>query len=142
MQTSGDNEQYAPPNAPNLNFLVMHSQQCKGNIAAALAARRRNITAAESFLDALRDPESFDTPQHIGGVAIDVVYPDDSFHSKLCIMSILHTELVINSKTYLLVVVDGSVYGPFKRVVIRSCQVCINPFLFFINLCNVFVLPT
>lgn len=71
-----------PHNAPNLNFLLMHSQLCRGPVADALSNRKRNLRASDAFLEVLNDSESFDTPQHVGGVAIDVIYPEDSFHSK------------------------------------------------------------
>lgn len=89
------------PNAPHLNFLVMNSQSCKGQLNDAWQARKRNVRTTDSFLDTLANPDTYDPPQPISAVKVDVVNPRDRFH----------------------VLVDGCVYGPFRRIVIRSCQV-------------------
>eukprot|EP00602_Paraphysomonas_sp_CaronLab_P007341 CAMPEP_0185034502 /NCGR_PEP_ID=MMETSP1103-20130426/24456_1 /TAXON_ID=36769 /ORGANISM="Paraphysomonas bandaiensis, Strain Caron Lab Isolate" /LENGTH=1089 /DNA_ID=CAMNT_0027571189 /DNA_START=131 /DNA_END=3400 /DNA_ORIENTATION=+ len=94
-------DQQLVPNAPHVNFLVMNTQPCKGPLYDAYVARKRNQRSVDEFFKALKDPESFESPQAIGAVEVDVINTKDKFH----------------------ILVDGALYGPFRRIVIRSCQV-------------------
>ena len=80
--------------------LVMESQLCKGTCADLFHNRRKNARAMETFLEALHDKSTFEHPQHIGAIEINATNPKDRFH----------------------IVVDGSLYGPFRRLIIRSCS--------------------
>ena len=80
--------------------LIMESQLFKGSIVDSFNNRRKNGKCMDVFLDALHDPSSFEHPQHIGAIEINSK-PGESFH----------------------ILVDGSLYGPFRRLTIRSCSV-------------------
>jgi hypothetical protein len=80
--------------------LVMESQLCKGSCGDLFANRRKNAKSMEAFLEALRDKSTFEHPQHIGAIEINVTSPNDNFH----------------------ILVDGSLYGPFRRLIVRSCS--------------------
>lgn len=80
--------------------LIMESQMCKGSFADAFQNRRKNAKAMDGFLEALHDKSSFSHPQHIGAAEINATNPKDSFH----------------------ILVDGALYGPFSRLIIRSCS--------------------
>lgn len=69
-------------NAPHLNFLVMNSQPCKGLLNDAYQSRKRNIRTADAFIEALANPATYDPPQPISAVRVDVSNPRDRFHSK------------------------------------------------------------
>jgi hypothetical protein len=79
--------------------LIMESQLNKGSLADLFQNRRKNVKTMENFLEALTDNRSFEHPQHIGAVEINATNASDSFH----------------------ILVDGTLYGPFRRLIIRSC---------------------
>lgn len=79
--------------------LVMESQLCKGACADLFMNRRKSAKAMEAFLDSLHDKSTFERPRHIGAVEINVTNSTDNFH----------------------ILVDGALYGPFRRLIIRSC---------------------
>jgi hypothetical protein len=80
--------------------LVMESHLCRGTFADLFQNRRKNAKSMEAFLDALHDKGTFTHPQHIGAIEINATNPKDSFH----------------------ILVDGALYGPFRRLIIRSCS--------------------
>lgn len=71
-------------NSATTNYIVMQSQQNKGLLADAIATRRRQQRVAETFFDALKDPESFSAPKHLSMVEVDVVNQKESFHGEFC----------------------------------------------------------
>mmetsp|Transcript_24106 Transcript_24106/g.40950 ORF Transcript_24106/g.40950 Transcript_24106/m.40950 type:complete len:1178 (-) Transcript_24106:181-3714(-) len=79
--------------------LIMESQLCKGTVADLFANRRKNARSMDAFLESLHDKCTFEHPQHIGAVEINVTNPSDNFH----------------------ILVDGALYGPFRRLIIRTC---------------------
>ena len=103
-------------NSATTNYIVMQSQQNKGLLADAIATRRRQQRVAETFFDALKDPESFSAPKHLSMVEVDVVNQKESFHGEFCVISFCIF-------SYGAVLIDGVVYGPFQRLVIRPCEV-------------------
>jgi hypothetical protein len=80
--------------------LIMESQLCKGACADLFANRRKNAKSMDAFLESLHDKSTFEHPQHIGAVEINVTNPSDNFH----------------------ILVDGALYGPFRRLIIRTCN--------------------
>jgi hypothetical protein len=111
-------------NAPHLNFLVMNSQPCKGALSDAFQSRRRSVNgrAVDTLVQALANPATYDPPQPISAARVDVSHPRDRFHSK-SLPSLVYFLPIVLLSSLSTVLVDGCVYGPFRRIVIRSCQV-------------------
>jgi hypothetical protein len=58
----------------------MNSQSCKGQLNDAWQARKRNVRTTDSFLETLAHPDTYDPPQPISAVKVDVVNPRERFH--------------------------------------------------------------
>jgi hypothetical protein len=75
------NNDYAVPNSPNCNWLVMDTRTSKLGIREHLANRKKLVKGKpDPFIDALHDPESFDIPANVSVVDITAVNPLESFH--------------------------------------------------------------
>jgi hypothetical protein len=117
---------YAIPNSPSFNWLVMSTRTNRNGLRDLLTNRKKNLKAkSDVFLDGLVDPASLDMPVNVAVVDIVAVNPLDSFNGIFHIS--LHMKLMIIS-----VQIDGRIFGPFKRIVIQPCKVSIHCILVFL----------
>lgn len=94
--------EFAIPSSPDNGVLVMNSRSSRNNLKDLLSNRKKNMKGkCDWFLDALVDSDSYDVPVNVSIVDIVAVNPLESFH----------------------VLIDGRIFGPFKRIVVRPCQV-------------------
>ena len=63
-----------------MRWLVLHARPFRGGVADALRKQKRTTRDADTILESVRDPDSFEQPSHVGLVEISVVNPQESFH--------------------------------------------------------------
>lgn len=125
--------EFEVPNCPDNGVLVMNSRSGRGNLKELLANRKKNLKGkSDWFLEALIDSDSFDIPVNISIVDIVAVNPLESFHGLYNVDCFLHRKF-IDLSHFPVVLIDGRIFGPFKRIVVQPCQVCEYNFHFFIS---------
>lgn len=118
----------------------MNSQMSKGPLAEVKKINSRSI---ETTLDLLNDPRTYDDPRPISTVNVEGKSVQDTFHSTFIIIIhicyyLLLFIFVINKLFFFFisifivlygysVLVDDCVYGPFRRICIRPCELGTEP---------------
>ena len=87
------------PNAPNSQWLVQYARP-RTAIAELIRKPKKSARDLEMIMEGLRSPEGMQPPRHVERVEVRVTNPQDAFH----------------------VMIDGRLFGPFKRIRVSPSQ--------------------